>query len=343
MNNDGHVKIIISSTNGGEWLRMTVDSILQHTDYPSYEIVVSASVDQITDFSFIDGPAYGRVTLLRTKKTLGSGSVRNVAAQPGDAIYYVFLDSHCLVEQRDWLRRATESLERYPNASMIQPETVAFAHESGLAPRDNVTISKLPLLRYEYGAKWAWPYLSPWSLVESLAMKFVPDLFEAMSGAGMAGFTRSVVFHRLGKFDHEVNGWFHETMDYCVRAWMLGHPMMVEPSIRIYHRDSLKPTDQPRTVLSLIHGTIRTAYKYLSPRRRDLAEILFRKHGFDNEVDAALGMIRRGRWLSERVEHLRNRVHDDDWLFSKFEVYEERYAGQRGPAASNQAPSASNR
>jgi hypothetical protein len=30
----------------------------------------------------------------------------------------------------------------------------------------------------------------------------------------------------------------------------------------------------------------------------------------------------RGRWLDERLAHERSRVHDDGWLFSRFEVYE---------------------
>jgi hypothetical protein len=108
---------------------------------------------------------------------------------------------------------------------------------------------------------------------------------------------------------------------------MLGYPMLVEPNVRVYHRAKLKPSDYARTSLHLIHGTLRTAYKYLSPRRRDLAETMFRQHGIGVELDVALGMVRGGKWLSERVRHLRERVHDDDWLFSKFEVYEERFSG----------------
>jgi hypothetical protein len=77
----------------------------------------------------------------------------------------------------------------------------------------------------------------------------------------------------------------------------------------------------------MFQGALRTAYKYLSPRRRDLAEMLFRKHGLDALVDQALDLVRRGRWLDERVRHLRSRVHDDDWLFSRFEVYEEPFLG----------------
>jgi GT2 family glycosyltransferase len=337
MMTNGHVKIIIPCTNEGEWLRVTVDSILDHTDYPSFQIVVSANGDRVTDFSFVEGPGYGQVGLHWTERALGVGNARNVAAVPGDAAFYVFLDSHCLLGQPDWLRRAVECLERYPAISMVQPEVAAFVHENEIRPGEKMEASQVRARHYEYGTRWAWPYGEAWQVVDTLTLKRSRDAYEEMSGAGMAIFTRAETFHRLGKFDSEVQGWFHETMDFCVRAWMLGYPMMVEPNVRVYHRGKMKPPDYARSSLQLFHGTLRTAYKYLSPRRRDLAEIMFRKHGHDLEVDAALGMVRSGQWLAERVRHLRDRVHDDDWLFSKFAVYEERFSGFR-PTAPRQPP-----
>lgn len=332
MKNDGHVKVIIHYTGQREWLQVTVDSVLRQTDYSSFEIVISTNGDRVADWPFVDGPGYERVSLLESEKLLGTGEGRNVAASPGDAEYYVFLSPHCLVEQRDWLRRATESLERYPNVSMIQPEIVAFAYDAAFNPDRGLTISQLRLLRYEHGAMWVWPYVDSSRLADPRTVKCLPDAFEMMSGDGGVVVARAAMFHDLGKFDSEVDGPFQETMDYCIRAWMLGHPTMVDPSIRVYQRANQKPSNEPQAMLSLIHGRLRTAYKYLTPRRRDLAEILFRQHGFDAEVDRALELIRRGNWLSERAVHRRNRIHDDDWLFSKFEVYEEHFSGQPGPS-----------
>ena len=324
---DGHVKIIIPCTNEGEWLRVTVDSILEHTDYPSFEIVVSANGDSVTDFSFIEAPGYHQVRLLRTERALGVGNGRNVAVSPPDAMYYVFLDSHCLVEQRDWLQNAVDCLRRHPHASMIQPEVVAFVHEVDIRPGERVYASQVTKQLCEYCTRWAWPYVEPGVVVENQTLKRSSQTFEAMSGAGMAIFAHADNFNRLGGFDSEVNGWFHETMDYCIRAWLLGYPMLVEPRIRIYHRVKMN-AGYERVAMDLVHGALRTAYKYLSPRRRDLAEVLFRHHDLELEVETALKLVRRGNWLSERVQHLRDRVHDDDWLFSKFEVYEERFTGQ---------------
>jgi glycosyltransferase involved in cell wall biosynthesis len=122
-----HVKIVLPCTNEEEWLRVTVDSILEHTDSPSFEIVVSANGDHMTDFSFIERPVYrDRVRLFWTKELVGVGNARNVAVTPGDADYYVFLDAHCLLEKRDWLQRGIACLEEHPQASMVQPEVLNF-------------------------------------------------------------------------------------------------------------------------------------------------------------------------------------------------------------------------
>jgi GT2 family glycosyltransferase len=323
-----HVKIVIPCANEGPWLRATVDSILECTDYPSFDIFISANGDRITDFSFLEQPAYRRQVQLRVSdEFLGVGNGRNVAVTPGDAAFYVFLDAHCLLEQKDWLDRAVACLEEHPEACMVQPEVLSFTYREEIKPGEKPDLSRIQRGFFEYCIRWTWPYDEPWRVTETLTHRQSSAPYEAMSGAGMAIFTRAETFHRLGKFESEVKGWFHETLDYCVRSWMLGHPMLVDPTIRVLHRTKTEKPRYPRWYYHIIHGILRTAYKYLSPRRQEVAETLFREHGLHLEVDEALKNLRQGRWLSERAEHLRQRVHDDDWLFSRFDVYEERFTG----------------
>src|SRR5262245_59411746 len=108
----GHVKIVLPCVNEGEWLRVTVESILEHTHRPSFEIFILANGDTTTDFSFLDRPGLQRhVRMERVEGCLGVGNSINRAVAPGDADYYVFLDAHCLLEQHDWLERAVDCLE----------------------------------------------------------------------------------------------------------------------------------------------------------------------------------------------------------------------------------------
>lgn len=330
MGTERHVKIVLPCANEGEWVRLTVESILENTDYPSFEVVISANGDETTDFSFVDRPACrGRVTLRESRDFLGIGGARNAGVEPGDADYYIFLDAHCLLEDRGWLQRAVTSLDAHPDASMVQPEVQEFTWvgpppDAG-EPVDPSRLGRLPI--FEYSVRWAWPLNEPHQLTEPVTRRAGPEPWEAMAGGGMASFIRAETFHRLGGFDGEVRGWFHETMDYCVRAWLLGFPMLSDPSVRVLHLRKTEAVKYPRTYLSMFHGFLRTAYKYLSPRRMDLAEVLLRRHGRDGEVDQALELVENGNWLAERAAHAKERLHDDDWLFARFQVYEEPFAG----------------
>jgi hypothetical protein len=210
---------------------------------------------------------------------------------------------------------------------MVQPEVVQFTYEQEL-PAGKAMDRRHLVVRYRaYSIIWAWPYGHPLeiTLVETERDRHEP--YEAMAGGGMAVFVVADTFHRLGGYDPEVAGWYPETMDYCVHGWLLDYPMMVDPTIRVYHREKrgqeLKAAEDRS--LNIVHGVLRTAYKYLSPRRRDMAETLFRGHGLDDEVDEALARIEKGRWLEERERCLRERVRDDDWLFDRFSVHEERF------------------
>jgi len=98
--------------------------------------------------------------------------------------------------------------------------------------------------------------------------------------------------------------------------------------VRILHLMKLKSLAYPRLAVDMMHGFFRTTYKYFSPRRQALAQRIFRLHGLDRDTDRALERLRRGNYLAERAQCLRDRVHDDDWLFAEFYVHEVCYTGE---------------
>jgi len=320
------VKIVVPCRNEREWLRVTIDSILDTTRYPAFSILVLANGDTVTEFSFLDRPAYReKVRLERVAEALGVGNCINRAVDLGDAMYYAFLDAHCLVDQEDWIDRLVDCLERNPRACMVQPEVLQFTYDGNLPSGGHVESQRL-IVRYRaYSIKWQWPYGGPLHVASVLMEAEGSEPYEAMAGGGMAAFASSETFHRLGGYDPEVSGWYPETMDYCIHGWLLGYPMMVDPTVRVYHRVKTgrdAQTGEDHTP-NIIHGVLRTAYKYLSPRRRDMAEMLFRDHGLDREVDEALVRVEGGRWLEERHAFLRERTRDDDWLFERFSIHED--------------------
>lgn len=318
-------KVVLPCANEGEWARITALSLIETTRCESWRIVIVANGDTVTDFSFAERPPFrGLVEVRRSEDFLGIGGARNGGVEPGDAQFYVFLDAHCLVESPDWLDRGIACLEKHPEAAMVQPAVEEFTFDGEPSPGEPLDASRIrrfPLR--EYGVRWAWPYDRPWHLTDPITRCDSGEAFEVMAGGGMATFVRSDTFHALGRFDGEVRGWFHETMDYCIRAWLLGRPSLAEPGVRVLHRRKMEPSGYPRHLVSMFHGMFRTAWKYLSPRRCALAEEILIGHGCGGEVERALDLVRSGSWLDERAEHMRGRVRGDEELFSRFGVYEE--------------------
>src|SRR5207247_5997511 len=136
---------------------------------------------------------------------------------PEHADYYVFLDPHGLLVEDDWLERAISCLEEHPDASMIQPEVVEFTYDGDLEPGLRLDPEKRVRQGYAYTVRWAWPYEHPGQTAQYETRPRSKDPYEGMGGGGMAVITRSETFHRLGRYDSEVSGWYPETLDYCIR------------------------------------------------------------------------------------------------------------------------------
>jgi GT2 family glycosyltransferase len=315
------IRIVIPCRDEGRFLRATIDSILATTRYEPYEILVSAAGAARTDLSFLDGPAYAeRASVRFDPEATSAGRALNDAARAPWAAYCVFLEARCLLLQPEWLQLMVETFETHPGASMVQPEVVQCSDEGELRAGALDHRQGAPA----YASVWTWPYRAPSELAQVIDHPGCHGTYEAMAGTGTCTFVRTDDFLRLGGFDAKIAGLRAVTMDYCVRAWLLGAPTIVDPRIQVHLRGAI---DGPAGALpDSVHAVLRTAYKYLSPRRRDIAEGCFRAHDLLELVEQTRARLGEEGWLRERVAHERARVHDDDWLFDKFLVHEVRHA-----------------
>lgn len=324
--NADHAKIVLLPAPDAASMSRTVASILDQTRYPSFEILVTAvsttNGDKRSDLSFLHDPRFrGKVRVLDVSSAAASISE---ATTPGDATYYVFLQPFCLVTDSDWLERAVHGLREHPIASMVQPEIVEFADDGDLESGGALAPSLTEPRFSAYSAFWRWPYedLGVSDFLEIRTQPHSDAPYESMAAVGGAVFVQAETLHCLGGYDPELNHPDWQAVDYSIRAWMFGYPMVVDPTVRVLHQSPHGPRPNKTDTA---HDVLLIAHKCFSPRRRDIAEILLRRQGLLGEVDEAIEKIQRGEWLERRVDLLRERIYDDDWLFSKFDVYEERF------------------
>jgi GT2 family glycosyltransferase len=207
--------VIIPSHNEGGWLRKTVEGISEITNYPDYEIVVVG--DGCTDGSFQflkQDRNFSLVKLIELNESYGSAKARNIGGKEATGDYLVFVDSHVIPEDKNWLHELGQQLENpkvgastIKISSMQDPNLVGFVYTIGnleleptwVIPENIEKIQKIPLI----------------------------------PGACFA--IRRDVFKKTGGFDAKFKKWGREDCEFSLRLWRMGFDLSFSPNSAISH------------------------------------------------------------------------------------------------------------
>jgi len=213
--------VIIPSCNEGEWLRKTVMGVLENTDYPDFEIVVVA--DGCTDGSvdFLKKYTIPNVVLHELAQSAGASGARNVGAKKASGEYLVFIDSHMIPRDANWLSELALQLNQpqIGGATLCipyleEPDRVAYIY----------TIKDL-----ELEPTWITPE-------NRQNIQNVPAIPGACFGI------RKKVFEETGGFDAGFQKWGREDLEYSIRLWRLGYDLSFSPRMGIAHSWERKRT-----------------------------------------------------------------------------------------------------
>ncbi|MCF5223262.1 glycosyltransferase [Pseudomonas syringae] len=101
------VSILVTSQDQLQTLLPCVESILENTTYPFYEILIcdnnSQSAETTEWLATIDSMQSERIRVLRHEQTVSPSALLNAAASHALGDYLLTLDSHGLIIQKDWL------------------------------------------------------------------------------------------------------------------------------------------------------------------------------------------------------------------------------------------------
>ncbi|MCF7830414.1 glycosyltransferase family 2 protein [Candidatus Gracilibacteria bacterium] len=212
--------VIIPSYNEGEWLKKTVLGVLENTDYPDFEIIVVADgcTDDSLDFLQKGIP---NVLLVELEESVGAAKARNMGAKvaTGDAL--VFIDSHMVPSQTDWLQELTVQLEdKKIGAATLkipyleEPDRVAFIYTLG-----------------DFALEPTW--ISPLNKAKIHNVPVIPGACFAM---------RKELFVSTGGFDEGLHKWGREDLEYSLRLWRLGYDLSMSTKSGIAHSWERKRT-----------------------------------------------------------------------------------------------------
>jgi glycosyltransferase involved in cell wall biosynthesis len=285
---NGLFSIIIPTLNEGDLLAMTVESIIAQTKYPHFEIIIvdDGSSDRSCD-PFLDSSPLIRVI---RSPGLGVAGARNVGAQNAAGEYITFLDAHCRVAP-NWLSDFAKALIP-PDVGMVGP---CFTKLETPQPRG----CGMMWTGYTLDLSWFEPVDSP-----------EPYSVPLTTGACQA-FRRSL-FLGTGAYEEGFTRWGFEDVEMCLRLWLLGFRVVVEPGVTVAHyfRESrnydVDHTDVTYNFLRMIH------LHFSAKRIRSVLKAV----SFNPFIDAALGKLYQSDIFKQRAVLEAVRVRDDDWFFS---------------------------
>jgi glycosyltransferase involved in cell wall biosynthesis len=280
--------IVIPTLNEGTMLAMTTNSILGQTRYPHYEIIVvdDGSTDGSTEF--YERYPNPRIRLVRTGGQ-GVAKARNLGASLAAGEFLVFLDGHCRVSP-NWLDGLADALA---------PAAVGIAGPC-------FTRLETPHPR-GCGMFWADYSLDPnwFEPVDGGGPYDVP----LTTGACQAFRARN--FLALGRYEDGFTRWGFEDVELCMRAWLLGYRVVVNPeAIVAHHFREARGYDVDD--VEVTYNFLRMLHLHFSPPR--IRRVLKALEG-NPFVAPALDRVHQSDIFEIRSQLEACRVYDDEWFF----------------------------
>lgn len=288
------VSVVIPAHNEGENLVDTVRCVLENTVHPDYDIIVvdDSSTDGSGDRLSHDFGKDSRVSVIRAQG-VGVANARNLGATCASGKILIFLDAHCYTPP-NWLVGLIQPLAE-TRVGMVGPAMATMQYSSdvrglGLTWRN----SSLELEWLEQRENTPYP---------------VPLL------CGACQAVRKADFERLGCYDAGMTRWGSEDEELCLRTWLMGYEVLVQPQTVIYHlfRESHPYETQ---VQKIFYNRLRLAMLHLSDAR---VSRFLNCHKNIPGIDEIVGWLQQSDVMNRRSELQALRCRDDDWFCTRFD------------------------
>jgi GT2 family glycosyltransferase len=175
------ISIIVVTFNKIEYTKLCLESILNNTEYPNYEIIIvdNASVDGTVEYleGFKNTNSY--ITFIRNDRNLGFAAANNLGARSSSGDYLVLLNNDTIVTP-GWLHRLVIHLKKYSKAGMVGSVTNAIGNEAKI----QVNYTELSDINY-FAARRAQKYNGISFRIRVLALycaMISRDLYEQLGG-----------------------------------------------------------------------------------------------------------------------------------------------------------------
>ena len=312
------ISLLIAAHNEGELLWRTVQSCNETCCGLDYEVVIADDASCDSSVEEVQR-RFPRVRIVRHEQRQGASPAKDLAARSAQGDVLVFLDGHCNPEHGAILR-LVESIEQLKGQAIVTPAIASLdvTHWKNTASQIGHGYF-LDLDQFHCG----WLPLSELRAVQNGSKKF----YESPAVIGCAFAIARELYETLWGFDPHMRCWGVEDLDFSLKCWLMGFPILHDPEAVVGHRfrSSFDTFDVPPD--QFVANQLRMARKnFTHGTWSDWADRCRLRHD-GRLVDRPEGLWARSWFLFEElrasVEHERaylmaHRVRDEFWYADRF-------------------------
>jgi len=326
------LSIVIASYNEGEKLRKTVESCYDSGLAPGAEVVVADDASEDGSLDGLEG-RYPNLRVSRSPARVGVSPNKDRGARAALGETLVFLDGHSKPEPGS-IERLYEGVEDWGGQAVVTPSVPALHVEDWR--NDPLAVGRGGVVELDT-LSFRWADQGALSIV-------VPEAEEpryhspSLSGCALA--VSRAAYERIGGFDPDMVGWGVEDVDFGLRAWLMGHPIVHDPGAVVGHR--FRGTFEYEVRLGDIAvNAFRMAWKVFDGPTWEAWLANYRGVMPPDDFDDAWGRFEASRASADRDrDYLRScQDRDMEWYIERFRPpFSFQVPGSTGERAGDQRP-----
>lgn len=286
------VSIIIPTRDRLDLIQPCINSLLEHTQYPNFEIVIvdNQSKDpEIKRYFNTLTQTHRKIRVIEYARPFNFAAINNLAAEAANGDYLLLLNNDTLIIQDDWLNRMVANILRQGVGVVgvrlvtLQEHIQHAGYILGLADAADSIHQGLHLAEPGY-----------------MMRAQTQQNFSAISAACML-VSKSLYLQLKGMNTHDYKIWFGD-VDLCLRIKALGYDIVWTPTVTLVHHGESSISDDEDTQ----QQHLQEGKRFLINRTQDIKnDPAYNKHLTIRSRDAAINTWTDVTW----IDSIQNRPH----------------------------------